>query len=157
MTYGGEALGRHEGKAIFVTGGLPGEVVRIAVEDDRARFARGRVIEVIEPSPDRVVPRCPHFGFDSTSCGGCQWQHIDYSAQLRATRLPSCASNCSAWAACSIRRCVTSSPARRSGSIATTRNFISRPMGGPASSRREVIAWRRLTSVTSSSRRWLSG
>ncbi len=83
MTYGGEALGRHEGKAIFVTGGLPGEVVRVAVEDDRARFARGRVIEVIEPSPDRVVPRCPHFGFDSTSCGGCQWQHIDYSAQLR--------------------------------------------------------------------------
>ena len=53
MTYGGEALGRHEGKAIFVTGGLPGEVVRVAVEDDRARFARGRVLEVIEPSPDR--------------------------------------------------------------------------------------------------------
>ena len=83
MTYGGEALGRHEGKAIFVTGGLPGEVVRIAIEDDRARFARGRVIEVIEPAPDRVAPRCPYFGFGSASCGGCQWQHIAYSAQLR--------------------------------------------------------------------------
>src|SRR5512136_2630722 len=83
MTYGGEALGRYQGKAIFVTGGLPGEVVRIAVEDDRARFARGRVLEVIEPSPDRVTPRCPHFGFDPAACGGCQWQHIDYAAQLR--------------------------------------------------------------------------
>ena len=83
MTYGGEALGRHAGQAVFVTGGLPGEVVRIAVEEDRARFARGRVLEVIEPSPDRVVPRCPHFGFDSAACGGCQWQHIDYAAQLR--------------------------------------------------------------------------
>ncbi len=83
MIYGGEALGRVEGKAIFVTGGLPGEVVRIFIEDDRARFARGRVIEVIEPSPDRITPRCPHFGFDSAACGGCQWQHIDYAAQLR--------------------------------------------------------------------------
>ena len=83
MTYGGEALGRHAGKAVFVTGGLPGEVVRIAVEEDRARFARGRVVEVIEPSPDRITPRCPHFGFDSAACGGCQWQHLDYAAQLR--------------------------------------------------------------------------
>ena len=82
MAYGGEALGRHSGQAVFVTGGLPGEVVRIAVEEARARFARGRVIEVIEPSPDRVRPRCPHFGFDSAACGGCQWQHIDYAAQL---------------------------------------------------------------------------
>jgi 23S rRNA (uracil1939-C5)-methyltransferase len=83
MTYGGDALGHHEGKAIFVTGGLPDEVVRIAVEDERAHFARGRVIEVIEPSPDRIAPRCPYFGFDAAACGGCQWQHIDYAAQLR--------------------------------------------------------------------------
>ena len=83
MTYGGEALGRYEGKAIFVTGGLPGEAVHVLIEDDRARFARGRVIEVVDPSPDRVAPRCPHFGFDAAACGGCQWQHIDYAAQLR--------------------------------------------------------------------------
>jgi 23S rRNA (uracil1939-C5)-methyltransferase len=83
MTYGGAALGRVEGKAIFVTGGLPGEVVRVAIEEDRAQFARARLLEVIEPSPDRITPRCPHFGFDATSCGGCHWQHIDYAAQLR--------------------------------------------------------------------------
>ncbi len=81
MTYGGEALGRHEGKAIFVRSGLPGELVRVVVEDDRARFARGRVFEVVESSLDRVRPHCPHFGFDPNACGGCQWQHIDYAAQ----------------------------------------------------------------------------
>ncbi len=83
MTYGGAALGRVDGKAIFVPGGLPGEVVRVTVEEERAHFARARLIEVIEPSPDRLAPRCPHFGWDSASCGGCHWQHIDYAAQLR--------------------------------------------------------------------------
>lgn len=83
MTYGGDALGRHEGKAIFVAGGLPGELVRVVVEEDRARFARARVIDVIEPSPDRITPRCSHFGFQAEACGGCQWQHINYAAQLR--------------------------------------------------------------------------
>jgi len=88
MTYGGAALGRVEGKAIFVTGGLAGEVVRVIVEEDRARstrahYARARLLEVIEPSPDRITPLCPHFGFDATSCGGCHWQHIAYAAQLR--------------------------------------------------------------------------
>jgi len=88
MTYGGAALGRVEGKAIFVTGGLPGELVRVTVEEDRARptrahFARAWLIEVIEPSPDRIEPRCSHFGWDAASCGGCHWQHIDYAAQRR--------------------------------------------------------------------------
>jgi 23S rRNA (uracil1939-C5)-methyltransferase len=83
MTYGGAALGRIEGKAIFVTGGLPGELVRVTIEEDRAHFTRARLLEVIEPSSDRLAPRCPHFGFDTASCGGCHWQHIDYAAQLR--------------------------------------------------------------------------
>jgi 23S rRNA (uracil1939-C5)-methyltransferase len=83
MTYGGAALGRVEGKAIFVTGGLPGELVRVTVEEDHAHFSRARLLEVIEPSPDRLAPRCPHFRFDAASCGGCHWQHIDYAAQLR--------------------------------------------------------------------------
>ncbi len=78
MTYGGDALGRWEGKAVFVSGGLPGEMVRVRVTDERHHFARAHVIEVIEPSPDRVVPRCPHFG----QCGGCHWQHMTYEAQL---------------------------------------------------------------------------
>jgi 23S rRNA (uracil1939-C5)-methyltransferase len=84
MTYGGDALGRVEGKAIFVRGGIAGERVRAALVEDHGRFARARVVEVIEPSPERVQPRCPHFGFEEdTSCGGCAWQHLSYTAQLR--------------------------------------------------------------------------
>jgi len=86
MTYGGEALGRVDGRAIFVTGGLPGEVVRVALTEERKNFARGRALDVIEPSPDRISPRCPHFGFDDQACGGCHWQHIEYAAQLRFKR-----------------------------------------------------------------------
>ena len=83
MTYGGDAIGRADDQAIFVTGGLAGETVRVVITEEHRRFARARVIEVIEPSPDRVEPRCPHFGFEPTACGGCHWQHIDYAAQLR--------------------------------------------------------------------------
>jgi 23S rRNA (uracil1939-C5)-methyltransferase len=83
MAYGGDAMGRVDGKAIFVRGGIAGERVRAEVIEDRGRFARARVVEVIEASPDRVEPRCPHFGFEDVSCGGCAWQHIAYVAQLR--------------------------------------------------------------------------
>lgn len=83
MTYGGEAIGRVEGKAVFVQGGIAGEVVRVVLTDDRRRFARARTLEVIEASPQRVQPRCKHFGFDADSCGGCHWQHIEYAAQLQ--------------------------------------------------------------------------
>ena len=83
MTYGGDAIGRAGGKAIFVQGGIPGEQVRAAIVEDRGRFARAQVLEVIEASPDRVQPRCPHFGFEETACGGCHWQQVDDAAQAR--------------------------------------------------------------------------
>jgi 23S rRNA (uracil1939-C5)-methyltransferase len=83
MTYGGDAIGRAAGKAVFVRGGIAGETVRAELIEDRSRFVRARVVEVIEASPARALPRCPHFGFDSDACGGCHWQHIDYAAQTR--------------------------------------------------------------------------
>jgi 23S rRNA (uracil1939-C5)-methyltransferase len=83
MTYGGDALGRLDGKAIFVEGGIAGERVQAEIVEDRSRFARARVVDIVAPSPDRVRPRCPHFGFEEGACGGCHWQHIDYAAQLR--------------------------------------------------------------------------
>ncbi len=83
LTYGGDAIGRLEGKAFFVRGGIPGERVRAEILADHGRFAQARVIEVIEPAPERVTPRCPHFGAKPGSCGGCAWQHIDYAAQVR--------------------------------------------------------------------------
>jgi 23S rRNA (uracil1939-C5)-methyltransferase len=82
MTYGGEAIGRLDGKAIFVRGGIAGEKVQAQVIEDRGHFARATVVNVLDPSPDRVQPRCPHFGFEARSCGGCHWQHMDYAAQL---------------------------------------------------------------------------
>jgi 23S rRNA (uracil1939-C5)-methyltransferase len=81
ITNGGAALGRHEGRAIFVPYTLPEETVRVEISEDKGRYAFARPVEVLEPSPDRVVPPCPYFGL--TGCGGCQWQHISYQAQLR--------------------------------------------------------------------------
>jgi len=81
MAHGGDAIGRHKGRAIFVPYAIPGEEVRAEIIDDRKRYARAKVIEVLEPSPARVEPRCPYFGYDK--CGGCQWQHIDTPVQTR--------------------------------------------------------------------------
>jgi 23S rRNA (uracil1939-C5)-methyltransferase len=78
IAHGGAALGRHEGRVIFVSGAIPGEMVRAEIIEDKGRFARARLIEAINPSPDRVTPRCPHV----PECGGCQWQHIAYARQL---------------------------------------------------------------------------
>ncbi len=81
MAHGGAALGRHEGKVIFVPYALPGETVRAEVVEDHDRYGHARLLEVLTPSPDRVPPPCPHFG--PGGCGGCQWQHAAYEAQLR--------------------------------------------------------------------------
>ncbi|HET7089939.1 MAG TPA: class I SAM-dependent RNA methyltransferase [Anaerolineae bacterium] len=83
MTYGGDAIGRAGGKAIFVRGGIAGETVRAQIVEDRGRFARAEAAEIVAPSPHRVSPRCRHFGFGPASCGGCHWQHVDYPAQLQ--------------------------------------------------------------------------
>jgi 23S rRNA (uracil1939-C5)-methyltransferase len=78
MAYGGAALGRHEGRVIFVSGAIPGETVRAEITEDKGRFAHACTAEIITPSPERVSPRCPHV----PECGGCQWQHIAYPHQL---------------------------------------------------------------------------
>jgi 23S rRNA (uracil1939-C5)-methyltransferase len=57
---------------------LPGELVRIDIESDKPSLIRARVAEVLEPSPERVAPRCAHFG----RCGGCQYQHAGYAYQV---------------------------------------------------------------------------
>jgi 23S rRNA (uracil1939-C5)-methyltransferase len=78
MTPGGDALGRHAGMVVFVPYGIPGETVDVALTERKARYARGRIVARHEDAASRVAPRCPHFGI----CGGCDWQHIDYAAQL---------------------------------------------------------------------------
>ncbi|MCX7555758.1 23S rRNA (uracil(1939)-C(5))-methyltransferase RlmD [Xanthomonadaceae bacterium JHOS43] len=80
LSHDGRGVARHEGKAVFVTGALPGERVRADVRVSRKQFDEGRVLEVLQPSVDRVVPRCAHFGV----CGGCALQHLSPEAQIAA-------------------------------------------------------------------------
>jgi 23S rRNA (uracil1939-C5)-methyltransferase len=81
LTYGGDAIGRLEdGRAVFVPFGLPGERVRVRLTEEKRNFARGEVVEILEASPLRIVPRCRHFGI----CGGCHYQHLSYEEQLKA-------------------------------------------------------------------------
>jgi 23S rRNA (uracil1939-C5)-methyltransferase len=80
MAHGGDALGRYEGKVIFVPYSIPGEVALVEIVEDKGRYARAQLVEILSPSPHRVDPPCPHFG--PGRCGGCQWQHIAYRVQL---------------------------------------------------------------------------
>lgn len=80
----GVCIGRHEGKIIFVPHTLPGERVRVELTDERADWAGARLVEVLDPSPDRVDPLCPHYG--PQGCGGCHWQHASGPAQLEIKR-----------------------------------------------------------------------
>jgi 23S rRNA (uracil1939-C5)-methyltransferase len=76
---GGEGVGRLEdGRVVFVRGALPGEQVRVRVAEDRKRFARGALVEVVEAAPERVAPPCPQV---EAGCGGCDWQHVAPAAQ----------------------------------------------------------------------------
>jgi tRNA/tmRNA/rRNA uracil-C5-methylase (TrmA/RlmC/RlmD family) len=76
---GGEGVGRlGDGRVVFVRGALPGERVRITVADERKRFARGALLEVVEAAPERVAPPCPQV---AAGCGGCDWQHVAPGAQ----------------------------------------------------------------------------
>ncbi len=84
IAHGGEAFGFHEGKIHFVAFAIPGEKVLVEVVEEKKKWARARLLEVLSPSPDRVDPPCPYFGPDR--CGGCQWQHIRYKRQLSLKR-----------------------------------------------------------------------
>ncbi|MGC8856334.1 MAG: class I SAM-dependent RNA methyltransferase [Anaerolineae bacterium] len=81
LTYGGEAMGRlPDGRAVFVPFALPGERVRLRLLEEKRGFARAELLDVLSASPERISPRCRHFG----SCGGCHYQQLPYAAQLRA-------------------------------------------------------------------------
>jgi 23S rRNA (uracil1939-C5)-methyltransferase len=84
LIYGGDGLARlpadprGRGKAVFVPFVLAGEKVEAALTEEKPGFARAQVTAILEPSPNRVSPPCPHFG----RCGGCHYQHTTYQQQL---------------------------------------------------------------------------
>lgn len=67
-----------DGRAVFVPFGLPGERVRICLTEEKKNFARGELVEILKPSPDRIAAKCKHFGV----CGGCHYQNLPYEKQL---------------------------------------------------------------------------
>jgi 23S rRNA (uracil1939-C5)-methyltransferase len=79
LVYGGEGLAHENGEAVFVPFVLPGEEVEIDAGERKKKFVRGHLTRVVNASPERVEAQCPHFGV----CGGCDYQHISYEAQLR--------------------------------------------------------------------------
>ena len=81
MTYGADGLAHAaDGKAVFVQGGVAGDVVEVEIVSDGSSFSRARVTEVLEPSPKRAEAPCPYVGI----CGGCPWGALERSAQLAA-------------------------------------------------------------------------
>jgi tRNA/tmRNA/rRNA uracil-C5-methylase (TrmA/RlmC/RlmD family) len=78
---GGHCVARVDGEVYFVRHALPGETVRIEVNERKKRFAFADAVEVIEASPDRVEPPCPYAG--PGKCGGCDFQHAKPEAQRR--------------------------------------------------------------------------
>jgi 23S rRNA (uracil1939-C5)-methyltransferase len=79
LIYGGEGLAHHDGSTVFVPFVLPAERVSAAPVEQKKKFIRARVERLLDPSPERAAARCPHFGV----CGGCDYQHIPYDAQLK--------------------------------------------------------------------------
>lgn len=74
----GQGLARHEGKIVFVDGGIPGDVADIRILQNKSSYALGRYEQIHEYSPMRAEPFCRHFQY----CGGCKWQHLKYTHQV---------------------------------------------------------------------------
>lgn len=81
MGTGSEAVGHlPSGKTVFVEGAAPGELVEVAVREEKSSFARAELLQIAEPSDFRVIPECGC----GAACGGCPWRHLSYEAQLAA-------------------------------------------------------------------------
>jgi tRNA/tmRNA/rRNA uracil-C5-methylase (TrmA/RlmC/RlmD family) len=79
IAFGGEGVGRHEDFVVFVPFVLAGETAQVQITEVKKHFGRAKLLRVTTPSAGRVEAPCLYFG----KCGGCQYQHIEYAAQLR--------------------------------------------------------------------------
>jgi len=80
MAHGGSAIGRHEGKMVFVPYTIPGEEITVKITGDSGKVLFGQGEQLLAASGDRVTPVCIHFG--QGRCWSCHWQHINYETQL---------------------------------------------------------------------------
>jgi 23S rRNA (uracil1939-C5)-methyltransferase len=78
LIYGGDALARIDGQAVFIPFALPGEKVEVRTSPGKSKALRGFDTRVLSASAQRVQPGCDYFG----RCGGCQYQHADYAYQV---------------------------------------------------------------------------
>jgi 23S rRNA (uracil1939-C5)-methyltransferase len=79
LAYGGAGVARRDGFVMFVPHTAPGDLARVKVLKRKASYGEGKLIEVVRPAPERIEPVCPLAGH----CGGCAWQHLPYTEQLR--------------------------------------------------------------------------
>lgn len=76
----GKCVAHVDDKVVFVPFVVPGDVVDVQVTKKRHKYCEARVVKFVKKSPMRIEPRCSHFGI----CGGCKWQNLPYSEQLKA-------------------------------------------------------------------------
>jgi len=75
----GKAVARIDGKVVFMSNAVPGDVVAVRIDKRREKYFEGTLVEIEQPSPDRVEPFCEHY----KDCGGCAWQELPYHLQLK--------------------------------------------------------------------------
>jgi 23S rRNA (uracil1939-C5)-methyltransferase len=78
LSHEGRGIAHHNGKTVFVFAALPGERALIQIDKSTSKYAEASIVELIEPSAQRIEPRCPHFNL----CGGCSMQHVDSATQI---------------------------------------------------------------------------
>src|SRR5260370_22082748 len=77
LAYGGDAVGRYEGRVLFVPGGIPGERVSVEIVEERRGHPRAELLKILRPAPERIEPQYPEL-----TDSGCQWKYIAYPTQL---------------------------------------------------------------------------
>lgn len=82
LAFGGQGIGRHEGRAVFVKGVMPGDKVSASLRRIKPNFLETDLVEVLEKSKNRIEPECKHF----EECGGCQFQFMSYEDQLKVKK-----------------------------------------------------------------------
>lgn len=75
----GSGVGHYEGQAVFVAGAAPGDTVQCIIIKAKKNYAIGKIQYIVKASPDRIIPDCPVY----PSCGGCQYRHISYEAEMK--------------------------------------------------------------------------